>query len=234
MPGGTGSERGRSGRRPGLLALVGGGAWGEQDAFDAELLERADTEELLLLPTAAAYERPERQIEAARSFFAGTVGVRALMVMSRSEAEDEANAAAIRQSRFIYLADGSPLHLRSVLKASRAWQAVFDAWESGAVVAGVGAGAMVLTDPMVDPRGGAFTLGLGLVVEMSVIPDYLGETEEKHRRTIRLAPRGVPVAAVPRGSALVREPDGTWRSLGARPTEVFVDGVAAGLDALPR
>jgi len=38
-------------------------------------------------------------------------------------------------------------------------EALLDTWRRGAVVAGSSAGAMVLTDPMVDPRGGALTVG---------------------------------------------------------------------------
>ena len=40
------------------------------------------------------------------------------------------------------------------------------------MLAGSSAGAMVLCDPMVDPRGGAFTLGLGLLADLAVIPAH--------------------------------------------------------------
>jgi cyanophycinase len=220
-------------RHPGPLALLGGpDPCGD---LDAELVGQAGAEEVTFLPTAAAYERPAKAVAAAESRF-GRLGVRvrALDVLGRRDAEQEANASAVRCSRLVFLGDGSPLHLRSVLKGSRLWQALFDTWESGAAVAGAGAGAMVLTDPMLDPRGGAFTLGLGLVVEMSVVPGYEAESAERAHRTIRLAPPGIPVAGVPDGTALVREPDGTWREVGAGRVEVFVDGRPAGLEALPR
>jgi hypothetical protein len=42
---------------PGLLALVGGGEWREGADYDAELLARSGPE-VLVLPTAAAYEHP--------------------------------------------------------------------------------------------------------------------------------------------------------------------------------
>src|SRR4029077_13332500 len=93
--------------------------------------------------------------------------VRGLMVLRRPDAEEEANAAAVRDSAFIYLGGGSPLHLRSVLKDSAVWSALEAAWNAGATLAGSSAGAMVLGDPMVDPRGGAYTLGLGLVEQLA-------------------------------------------------------------------
>ena len=112
------------------------------------------------------------------------------MVLGRADAEDEANADAVRASRFTYLGGGSPMHLRSVLKASPLWEALLEAWRHGAVVAGSSAGAMVLTDPMVDSRGGALTVGLGLVEQIAVIPHFGEENAEKVHRSIALAAPG--------------------------------------------
>ncbi len=97
------------------------------------------------------------------------------MVLSRPDAEDEGVAAVLRQARFVYLAGNSPMHVRSVLKGSRVWDALVDAWRGGSVVAGSSAAAMALTDPMVDARGGGLTIGLGLVTGMAVVPHF-GDT----------------------------------------------------------
>ena len=149
---------------PGPLALIGGAEWRNGCTFDAGLLAASGGAEVLVLPTAAAYEHPERAVAWASDYFAGLGwAVRGLMVVGRSDAEDGANAAAVREARFIYLGGGSPLHLRSVLKDSKVWEALEGAWREGAVVAGSSAGAMALCDPMIDPRGGALTLGLGLI-----------------------------------------------------------------------
>jgi len=219
---------------PGPLALVGGGEWTPGASFDAELV-RAGGPEVLILPTAAAYQRPERAVARAEEYFAG-LGARArgLMVLSRRDAQDPEAASAVARSRFVYLSGGSALHLRSVLKGSAVWSALLEAWESGAVVAASSAGAMVLTDPMVDPRGGAFTLGLGLVEQLAVIPHYGAPGDEKvHRRTLALAAPGLPVACIPERSALIRWPGGTWVSAGESEVQVFVDGAPASLEALP-
>ena len=164
-----------------------------------------------MLPTAAAYEHPERAVETASAWFA-TLGAKArgLMVLRRPDADDEANAAAVRASRFIYLGGGSPLHLRSVLKDSALWAALVGAWQEGAVVAGSSAGAMVLGDPMVDPRGGAFTLGLGLVEQLAVIPHFDTWSPDKAHRTMELAPAGVAVVGIDERTALIRAADGAW------------------------
>jgi cyanophycinase len=218
-----------------LLAFVGGGEWLPGAHYDAELLERSGADEVLVLPTAAAYENPERAVETASRWFSGLGSrVRGLMVLRHEQANAQANAAAVREARFIYLSGGSPLHLLSVLKGSSVFEALEGAWRSGAVVAGSSAGAMVLADPMVDPRGGAFTVGLGLVEELAVVPHHDSGTSHHFWRTLELAPKGLPIAGIPERSALIRELDGSWRSVGDKPVAVYLDGVLAGLEALPR
>ncbi len=218
----------------GPLALVGGAEWQDGCTFDQTLLAATGADEVLVLPTAAAYEHPERAVETAERWFGGLgAKARGLMVLARPDAEDEANAAALREARFIYLAGGSPLHLRSVLKDSAAWHALCQAWEAGAVLAGSSAGAMALCDPMVDPRGGAFTLGLGLVAQVAIIPHHDTWSPEKAKRTITLAPPGLPVVAIDERTALIRDPEGAWSVEGSGSVVVFVDGHEAGLEALP-
>ncbi len=219
----------------GALMLVGGGEWSEGCTFDRALLTEAGDPEVLVLPTAAAYEHPERAVTTAERWFASIGGkARGLMVLHRSEAEDPDMAAVVRQSRFIYLAGGSPMHLRSVLKDSPVWDALVAAWKDGAVLAGSSAGAMVLCDPMVDPRGGAFTLGLGLMARMAIIPHHNTWSPEKAKRTIALAPAGLPLVAVDEKTAVILRPDGKWSVEGAGKVVVFVDGVEHGLEALAR
>jgi cyanophycinase len=225
---------------PGLLALVGGDEWTEGCTFDATLLAASGGLEVLVLPTAAAYQHPERVVLAAAEWFA-TLGanVEGLMVVDRASSEDPGMAAAVRTARFIYLAGGSPLHLKAVLKKSATFEALRAAWEGGAVVAGAGAGAMVLTDPMVDPRGGALTLGLGLVAQLAVVPHYGDEPDDpsgqKLARTVAMAPASLPVVGIPARTALVRQSDGSWSVDGVGAPAVFVGGAKTdGLGALTR
>ena len=217
------------------MALVGGDEWSDGCDFDAELLAASGNAEVLVLPTAAAYEHPEKAVATAESWFSKLGGrARGLMVLGRADAEDPAFAAEVRASRFVYLGGGSPMHLRSVLKASPVWEALLEAWRGGAVVAGSSAGAMVLTDPMVDPRGGALTVGLGMVEQLAVIPHFGNENAEKVHRSIALAAPGLPVVGLPERTALIRDPDGGWRQSGQGTAQVYVSGKPAGLDALPR
>jgi len=218
-----------------MLALVGGAEWRDGCSFDRTLLGASNDAEVLVLPTAAAYEHPDRAVASAEKYFEGLgAKARGLMVLNRRDAEDEANVAAVRAAKFLYLAGGSPMHLRSVLKDSALWFALVSAWNEGAVLAGSSAGAMALCDPMVDPRGGAFTLGLGLVAQVAFIPHHDTWSPDKARRTIKLAPATLPVVAVDEQTALLRKPDGEWVVEGAGQVVVFLDGHEAGLEALPR
>jgi cyanophycinase len=225
---------------PGLLALVGGDEWTEGCTFDATLLKASGGVDVLVLPTAAAYQHPERVALRAAEWFSGLgANVEALMVVDRSSAEDPGMAAAVAKATFIYLAGGSALHLKAVLKNSATFAALRAAWEGGAVVAGSAAGAMVLTDPMVDPRGGALTLGLGLVDQLAVVPHYGDETDDLHgqkfERTVAMAPAVLPVVGIPARTALLRQSDGGWSVEGVGTPAVFLNGTQTeGLEALQR
>jgi cyanophycinase len=218
----------------GTLALVGGRPFTEGCTFDADLLAASGDDEVLIVPTAAAYEHPEREVEAATAHFEA-IGGRAvgLDVLTRNDALDEDNAERVRTARFLYLVGGSPMHLRSVVKDSPVWDALLAAWGEGAVVAAAGGAARVLCDPMVDPRGGAFTVGLGLLGNLAVVPHHNHWSEEKAHRTLLLAPSDLLVVGIDDATALIRSAGHTWSVGGAGSVAVFRDRDEVGLDALP-
>jgi cyanophycinase len=124
------------------------------------------------------------------------------------------------------------MHLRSVLMRSPLWDALVAAWQDGATLAGSSAGAMVLCDPMVDPRGGAFTVGLGLLGQVGLVPRLDTWTADKLHRTLQLAPAGLPVVGVDQRTAVVRDADGAWRAEGVGRVTVWLDGAEVPLDRL--
>lgn len=218
----------------GPLALVGGGEFTDGCSFDAALVEASGADEVLIVPTAAAYEHPERLVTQAESWFDRLgVGAKGLDLLARPDSSDPDVVAALAASRFTYLVGGSPLHLRAVVKDSPAWEALVSAWEGGGVLAGSGAGAMVFCDPMVDPRGGAFTLGLGLVPGLAVVPAHDHWSPDAAHRTRQMSPPDLVLAGIDERTALIRDPDGSWRAEGAGTVEVFVGGQPADLSALP-
>jgi cyanophycinase len=207
----------------GTLALIGGGEWhdGCRD-FDADLLGRAGGGEVAVLPTAAAFEHPDRVVERAVAYFSGLgATVRALDVLRRADAEDRALAESVRDAHFVYIADGSPLHLRSALKDSALFDAMLTAYRYGSVLAASGAGATVLCDPMVDPRGGAYTVGLGVVRDLAVFPYHGTAADHLRERSIDLLPHGATLVGLDEQTALIRDPDAAWRVVGAGGVTVY-------------
>lgn len=201
----------------GIIALEGGGPFRLHDDLDRRLLAEVGATSVVVLPTADAFERPEDLIDAARSW-AERIGVTVepLRVMRRTEALESDNAAVIARSRAVWLVGDNPIHLRSVLKDTPVWQAITAVHQAGGLVVGAGAPASALCDPMIDPRGGALALGLGMIKGVAVITESEKETADRHARTKKLA--NVPLIFLPSSSATVRR-GANWEHVGASEIE---------------
>jgi len=109
--------------------------------------------------------------------------------------------------------------------------------ERGATVAASGAAASVLCDPMVDPRGGAPTVGLGPNTSFLVVPHLGADADDPHgeklARTVALARSSHPVVALGHGTGLVVVPGRPVEVIGAgelvvyRAGEVVPEGIGA-------
>lgn len=217
----------------GTLALVGGSEWHPGCSFDAELLAASGASEVTVLATAAAFEAPAKVVERATRWFETlNATVRSVPVYTRTDAMNPTLATAVRDSTFIYLADGSSQHLRSVFLGSPVWEAIVETWRAGSVLAASAQSATALCDHMVDARGGAFTVGLGLLTSMTLIPHYDQWSPDKRRRTVRLARPGLVVAGVDERTALIRATDGSWSVSGAAGARFFKGAADVGIEAL--
>ncbi len=196
----------------GVIALAGGGPFTANDDLDRRLLDVVGADRVVVLPTADAFEQPALLVEAAM-LWAGRLGVEVepLMVLQRHDAEDAATADRVRAARAVWLVGDSSMHLRSALKETAVLRAMVDVLAAGGVVAAVGNSAAALCDPMLDQRGGAFTLGLGLVQGVTVIPGVEEWSEDRRHRTLTLA--NTPVVELPTGSALLRR-GSAWELVG--------------------
>jgi cyanophycinase len=196
----------------GILALQGGGPFVANDDLDRRLIAAAGATRVIMLPTADAYEHPELLVAAAMSWGERLdVEVEALMVMRRGEAMEDGVVGVIRGARAVYLVGDQPLHLRSVLKGTPLWEAIVQVQASGGLVAATGGSAAAMCDPMVDPRGGAFTLGLGLIDGLALVTEAETWSTDRLHRTLKLA--NTPIVELPSGSALVRTTEG-WERVG--------------------
>lgn len=225
-------------RRGGTLALLGGGEWSDGcRSLDGELIAAAAAREVVVIPAAAAYEHPERVADRAAAYFESLgVKARTLPVLNRRDAEDPKHAEVVRRAKLVYLCDGSPLHLRSVLKGSALFDAVLASYHAGGSLAASGAGATLVGDPMVDPRGGAYTVGLAVVPNLAVFPYHGTAAEHLRERSIDLLPPTAKLVGIDAETALVRERDGSWRVAGVGAVTVYEGRAArqyAAGDAVP-
>jgi cyanophycinase len=196
----------------GTIALQGGGPFTANDELDRRLLGAAGASRVVVLPTADAFEEPATLIGASMTWAERLgIDVEALMVLQRHDADDAGAADVVRGARAVYLVGDSSMHLRSTLKDTAVMVAIGDVLAAGGLVVAVGESAAALCDPMFDQRGGAFTLGLGVVSGLSIVPEAESWSRERHKRTVSLA--DTPFVELPTGSALVRSPAG-WELVG--------------------
>ena len=197
----------------GTIALQGGGPFTANDDLDRRLLAAVGASRVVVLPTADAFEHPERLVAAAMKWGERLeVEVEGLMVMRRSEAMELGAANVVREARAVYFVGDQPLHLRSVMKDTALWEALRDVLTNGGLVAATGGSAAAMCDPMVDPRGGAFTLGLALVPNLALVTEAENWSPERLHRTRELA--NTTFAVLRSGDALVCNADG-WETVGS-------------------
>lgn len=194
----------------GRLVLQGGAPFVGNDDLDRRLVQGLRGS-IAVLPTADAFEGPEKMIEAARAWGERLgVQVQAVEVYSRAGAMEQAHAEALRQAAAVWVVGDSPIHLRSCIKDTPVFDAL--AWQAanGLLVAVAGSAA-AMCDPMVDPRGGAYALGLGLVTKLALISESEKWPKDRLQRSLDLA--NTTVVEVPTGSALERS-SGVWKMHG--------------------
>ena len=191
-----------------LVVLQGGGPFTANDEFDAQILS-AHPGYVAILPTAEAFENPDDLVQSSVAW-AKRLGVTTKLcaVYSRADAREESFATIISQAAVVYVVGDSPIHLRSTLKDT----VIFDAIAAHSCVVATAGSAAAMCDPMVDPRGGAFALGLGLVNGIAAVTESEKWPDERLQRTLSLA--NTSVAEIPTGAALMYQ-DGTWSTHGA-------------------
>ena len=190
------------------VVLQGGGPFTANDEFDAQILS-AHPGYVAILPTAEAFENPDDLVQLSVAW-AKRLGVTTKLcaVYSRAEAREESFATIISQAAVVYVVGDSPIHLRSTLKDT----VVFDAVAAHSCVVATAGSAAAMCDPMVDPRGGAFALGLGLVRGIAAVTESEKWPDERLQRTLSLA--NTSVVEIPTGAALIYD-NGTWSTHGA-------------------
>jgi len=221
-----------------MLALVGGEEFkpGNEEQ-DRMLVAGAGRGPAYVVPTAAARQGPEQAVEHATSWF-GSLGLslEEIRVLKPSDAGSKELAAAARAGGFFYLVGGDPGLVVQVLRGSRVWTAIFEAWLDGAALAGSSAGAMALCSHSLiragwpDRYNRRPSEALGVVPDTAVLPHF----DTFGSRWIESARRELPevtLLGIDERSAAVWV-DGEWRVkgpgaitlIGAGTTSAFTSG----------
>ncbi|MBW2605704.1 MAG: cyanophycinase [Deltaproteobacteria bacterium] len=162
----------------GILLLEGGCEFqGKMEEPDKKALKLAGgtKAKVVIIPTAAAPDDNSRQACNTAIKWFRTLGARnisALPIIDKESANDPELSAQLDRSNLIYILGGFPGYLDHTLKESRCLDALWRAYDKGAVIAGSSAGAMVLCEWYFDPVYKKIKKGFGIKKDVILIPHH--------------------------------------------------------------
>ena len=214
----------------GIIGLVGGEEFrsGCED-MDREIMKASgqDPARVLIIPTAAVTGPAKAANDGVTHF--GNLGADAsqLMVLDKIQANDAAFADQSRNAGVVYFTGGNPDHLLQSLKGSSLLQAIMEAVEEGAVLAGSSAGAMVMGSLMRRPHGGGgprssgWIEALGIVPGVAVLPHHeRSDPAETSQQLQSQVPGDLTVLGIDARSGCIGRP-GSWRAVGSGKVTVY-------------
>ena len=209
---------------PGEIGLVGGEEFRVGcEEMDREIMRASgqDPARVVVIPTAAVTGPEKAANDGVRHFSSLGGNAERLMVLDRGHADDAALAGSVAGAGVIYFTGGSPDHLLATLRDSRLWQAIQEASEQGAVLAGSSAGAMVLGQMMRRPRLGGWLEALSVTPGLAVLPHH--ENSDPAQTSSQLQsqiPTGMTVLGIDARTGCLGRP-GSWRVVGSGRVTVY-------------
>lgn len=152
---------------------------------------------------AAAYRRPDALLSRIGAW-AGELSLEHTVVKAvrRSDSLDPAVAEPIAGCDGVLVLDGSPAHFVGAAKATPLLDAIVEAHRRGADVVWSGATAAAACASMVDDRGGALTVGLGLYGGIVVAAGWENWPRDRRRRLQGMVPESALFMALESGAAV--------------------------------
>ncbi len=162
----------------GYLLLEGGAEFGgrmrDPDLKAIELAGGFDVP-IRIIPTAAAPDNNHQRAgnNGIRWFKSlGAKDVLSVPLIDKPSANDESIVKSLQSAKLIYMLGGFTGYLGETLTESAAWNAVLEAYQAGAVIAGSSAGAMVMCEFYYDLNQGQVVSGLNLIPNSLVLPHH--------------------------------------------------------------
>ena len=209
---------------PGDIGLVGGEEFRVGcEEMDREIMRASgqDPARVVVIPTAAV-TGPEKAANDGVRLFSGLGGdAESLMVLDRHHADDAGLAESLAGAGVIYFTGGSPDYLLTTLRDSRLWQAILEAVDQGAVLAGASAGAMVLGALMRRPRLGGWVDALGVTPGLAVLPHHESSDPAQTSSQLQSQTSGsLTVLGIDARTGCLGRP-GSWRVVGSGRVTVY-------------
>jgi cyanophycinase len=154
----------------------------------------------------------------------GAQDVTWLPLIDQASANDPIICAELLRAKLIYLLGGFTHYLGKTLKGSSAWQAAVAASQTGAVIAGSSAGAMVLCQSYYDPGSGKMEEGLNLVPNSLVLPHHDTFGKNWAPRLLDLAPQSRLLGIDERTGMLSKNGGAEWQVLGQGSVTIYRQG----------
>ena len=206
----------------GRLALVGGDEFRSGcESMDAAILAATGKPRpmVLIVPTAAAFENPARAADnGVRHFRELGADASPLMVLNHDDATDAGIAAEVESADVVYLTGGSPSHLLDTLRGSLLLDSIRGRLESGGILAGSSAGAMVMGSWM---RFREWRRTLGIAAGIATLAHHERADPDTVVEELRAAPDDLSaVFGVDGRAGALSGPDG-WTALGTGRVTVY-------------
>ena len=214
----------------GYLLLEGGAEFGGRMADpDRRALELAGGygAVLSILPTAAAPDHNHNRAGQNGKRWFESLGARqvgVLPVIDRDSADLPANAAALQNSRLVYLLGGFTHFLGQTLSGSLCGQAMKSAFEAGTVIAGSSAGAMVLCQHYYHPGNASVVEGLNYLPGTCFLPHHNTFGAGWAAQLSKLLPGQVLIGVDEQTGILNDGSDGAWNVYGKGTATIYRGG----------
>lgn len=169
----------------------------------------------------------------------GVTQVRPLHAVTRSQANDESAALAVRDATGVFLTGGNQLRLSSTIGGTRLADAILERFRHGAVVAGTSAGASAMSSHMIafgasgaTPKHRMAQIAAGLGLLPGVIIDQHFQQRNRLGRLLSLIAQNPSLLGlgVDEDTAGIVGPDHVMEVIG-RGSITVVDGAASETDA---
>jgi cyanophycinase len=202
----------------GWLVLGGGGSWetGETGAIDAAALGWADLSRPIAVLLAAGGSSAHGEALLDYLVDLGGPNGYVLPIHGPADAQRVENCQLLVEAGLVYVSDGpDPLGLAHTLRESPALTALARAFDTGATIVGMGAGAIALGAWVADKDASdQAEPGWGWLPGAIVEPHFAGTGSSNRLRGLLTAHPGYLGLGIPSGVALGLGPDGRIETVG--------------------